>query len=99
MKRRDFISNMMLAGGSLAFGGCSSEKKEFEIEQAKDGSIYITEPAKHISVLAQTDVLVVGGGPAGATTALAFQSSELPRHIDIVHLHQLLVSQKVWFGA
>ena len=47
MKRRDFISNMMLAGGSLALGGCSSEKKEFELEQAEDGSIYITEPAKH----------------------------------------------------
>ena len=31
MKRRNFISNMMLAGGSLALGGCSSEKKEFEI--------------------------------------------------------------------
>ena len=71
MKRRDFISNMMLAGGSLAFGGCSSEKKEFELEQAEDGSIYITEPAKHVSVLAQTDVLVVGGGPAGVAAAVA----------------------------
>ena len=71
MRRRDFITNMMLAGSSLALGGCSSEKKEFEIEQAEDGSIYITEPAKHISVLAQTDVLVVGGGPAGVAAAVA----------------------------
>ena len=71
MKRRDFISNMMLAGGSLALGGCSSEKKEYELEQAEDGSIYITEPAKHVSVLAQTDVLVVGGGPAGVAAAVA----------------------------
>ncbi len=31
----------------------------------------ITEPAREIPVLAQTDVLVIGGGPAGAAAAIA----------------------------
>ena len=49
MKRRDFLTNMMLAGGTLALGGCvSSKEKEYIPKQAEDGSEYITEPAKRI---------------------------------------------------
>ncbi|MBR1595358.1 MAG: FAD-dependent oxidoreductase [Phocaeicola sp.] len=72
MKRREFLTNMVLAGGTLALGGCVSPKdKEFIPKQAEDGSEYITEPAKRVSILAKTDVLVVGGGPAGVAAAVA----------------------------
>ena len=69
MKRRDFLTGSLMAGGFLSLGGtigCQSEEKEIV---AKEG--FITEPARQIQVLAQTDVLVIGGGPAGVAAAIA----------------------------
>lgn len=69
MKRRDFLTGSLMAGGFLSLGGTiGCQSKENEIE-AKDG--FITEPARQIQVLAQTDVLVIGGGPAGVAAAIA----------------------------
>lgn len=71
MKRRDFLTNIALAGGALSLGGCIANDKEYVPRQAKDGSEYITEPAKQITILAHADILVVGGGPAGVAAAVA----------------------------
>ena len=78
MKRRDFVANILLTGGALGLGvGCgrkigpsSAENTAPEIQEA-GGGFTITEPARQIPVLAETDVLVIGGGPAGVAAAIA----------------------------
>lgn len=73
MKRRDFLTGSLLAGGMLAIGGlgCRPDQKEGAIENTNGMDGFVTEPAKQIPILANTDVLVVGGGPAGAAAAIA----------------------------
>lgn len=78
MKRRKFIANSFWAGGLLFTGGmgCTDSRKNDDDEQtmlssSADGGMFITEPAKQIPVLAKTDVVVVGGGPAGTAAAIA----------------------------
>lgn len=68
MKRRDFITGSLCAGGMISLGGlgCTSRNEETPV---RDGCI--TEPAGQIPILADTDVLVVGGGPAGVAAAIA----------------------------
>lgn len=68
MKRRDFITGSLCAGGMISLGGlgCTSRNEETPV---RDGCI--TEPARQIPILADTDVLVVGGGPAGVAAAIA----------------------------
>lgn len=82
MRRRTFLSNMMLATGAIGLGvGCSRKIESEESSNASrngdtplggqpDGG-FVTEPSRQIPVLAQTDVLVVGGGPAGVAAAIA----------------------------
>ena len=73
MKRRDFITSSVLASGMLAFGGFEGQAmnpdKKPVAQVVKDG--FVTEPARQIPVLATTDVVVIGGGPAGTTAAIA----------------------------
>jgi ribulose 1,5-bisphosphate synthetase/thiazole synthase len=78
MKRRDFITRAALAGGALALGTqCARriEQKPAASEASlKEGSVsgkFVTEPQRQIPVFAETDVLVVGGGPAGTAAAIA----------------------------
>ena len=82
MRRRAFLSNVVLATGALGMGvGCSRKIQSDETANAaKEGQplragqlegTIITEPSRQIPVLAQTDVLVVGGGPAGVAAAIA----------------------------
>ena len=78
MKRRDFVTRMIIAGSALTVGaGCGRK-----IEGDKPGKTpaagngvqpqrTITEPAREIPLLAETDVLVIGGGPAGVAAAIA----------------------------
>ena len=79
MKRRDFVSKVLIAGGAVSLGIDCRRK----IEPVSDGSEKapvlinksaartIKEPEKQIPVLAETDVLVIGGGPAGTAAAIA----------------------------
>jgi len=78
MKRRDFLTRAAIAGGAIVLGtNCSRtiEKKQVDTPPAEalamgaDG--FITEPQRKIPIFATTDVLVVGGGPAGTAAAIA----------------------------
>jgi len=78
MKRRDFVTSLMLTSGALGLGvSCGRKIEPSKIEKSTtEPSVLttgntITEPAREIPVLAQTDVLVIGGGPAGAAAAIA----------------------------
>jgi ribulose 1,5-bisphosphate synthetase/thiazole synthase len=78
MKRRDFLNKVLVTGGALTLGaGCQRRIDTEETEGDKpEGPVFgingtITEPAKEIQILAQTDVVVIGGGPAGAAAAIA----------------------------
>ena len=78
MKRRDFLTRATLAGGAVILGtNCSRtiEKKQVNASPAEDsvseGIGFITEPQRRIPIFATTDVLVVGGGPAGTAAAIA----------------------------
>jgi hypothetical protein len=78
MKRRDFLNKVIVTGGALGLGiGCQSRvdpaaaggSNTMETGSGANGTIL--EPARQIPVLAETDVLVIGGGPAGAAAAIA----------------------------
>jgi len=80
MRRRDFLTKALIAGGTISLGiGCrrdlpiQSDDKKPVPEPALAGlsGRTITEPARQIPVLTETDVLVVGGGPAGTAAAIA----------------------------
>lgn len=76
MDRRNFVTQVLLTGGALGLGfGCkpqSSPEKNITTDQSADQHAnMITEPAREIPVLANTDVLVIGGGPAGTAAAIA----------------------------
>lgn len=78
MKRRDFLSTAALAGGAIVLGtNCSRRIEKSPEEQPLteghkvDERRFITEPQRQIPVFAETDVLVVGGGPAGVAAAIA----------------------------
>jgi ribulose 1,5-bisphosphate synthetase/thiazole synthase len=79
MKRRSFLSNVLLTSGSLVIGTACSRKIEPVSAGTEPGNKAalsesgntIIEPAREIPVLAETDVLVIGGGPAGTAAAIA----------------------------
>lgn len=79
MKRRKFVSNILMAGGAVGMGlGCQRRIKSEEMEEGNTPVIsegqslrMITEPEKMIPVMAEADVIVLGGGPAGAAAAIA----------------------------
>jgi hypothetical protein len=79
MKRRDFVSKVLISGGALSLGiGC--QRKIEKIADNKEPLVVIAgnasgrtirEPERQIPVFAETDVLVIGGGPAGVAAAIA----------------------------
>ncbi len=79
MKRRDFLSNIILAGGAITAGAACRRKIEPATNSVRETAPVtetktdrtVTEPARQIPVLTETDVLVVGGGPAGTSAAIA----------------------------
>jgi len=79
MKRRDFITRTILTGGGIGLGiGCNrnagspeTEKEKTQDSLVKGEGRTITEPVREIPVLAETDVLVIGGGPAGTAAAIS----------------------------
>jgi len=78
MKRRDFVTRIIAAGGAISMGvGCgrkinvNPDEKASEAISTSEFGKTITEPAREIQVLAETDVLVIGGGPAGVAAAIS----------------------------
>ncbi len=77
MKRRDFLVNAILTSGGLGLGiSCRQQTAPSGSESAGVTTITgtgrtITEPSREIPILAETDVLVIGGGPAGVAAAIA----------------------------
>jgi len=74
MRRRRFIKNVLSTTGAGLLGsqlGCSPEIIQNETANPAQNSGSITEPAQDIPVLAETDVLVIGGGPAGIAAAVS----------------------------
>jgi len=79
MRRRDFVSKVLITGGALTLGiGCKrkiepvfkGEENPLVLLTTETGKT-IKEPEKQIPVLAETDVLVIGGGPSGTAAAIA----------------------------
>ena len=79
MKRRNFMSALAVSAGAVAgAAGCGREsspketavKDTLAVQQTQAGAT-ILEPAREIPVIEETDVLVVGGGPAGVAAAIA----------------------------
>ncbi len=79
MKRRNFLTKLIVAGGALSVGqGCTIRSNPNLTEEFNPGEEpsglsgnTILEPARQIPVLTETDVLVIGGGPAGTAAAIA----------------------------
>jgi ribulose 1,5-bisphosphate synthetase/thiazole synthase len=79
MKRRNFFTDILITGAAIGLGvscGRRIEPSPAGAEATSAGVTYgtgrtITEPARQIPILAETDVLVIGGGPAGAAAAIA----------------------------
>ncbi|MBQ8098541.1 MAG: FAD-dependent oxidoreductase [Bacteroidaceae bacterium] len=69
MKRRDFLKTAIIGTGAAALGTAEANARKQKAFQ--DDGQYVTEPEKQIPILAHTDVLVVGGGPAGTAAAIA----------------------------
>jgi ribulose 1,5-bisphosphate synthetase/thiazole synthase len=79
MKRRDFLTKTLVTSGALGLGfGCQRRIESTETNTGKVLAVNntitkgtILEPAREIPVLTETDVLVIGGGPAGTAAAIA----------------------------
>jgi hypothetical protein len=81
MERRKFLTNVLVAGSVLGIGAScgrkiqpvasgSSSHSDPSASSPKAGRT-INEPARQIPILAETDVLIIGGGPAGTAAAIA----------------------------
>jgi ribulose 1,5-bisphosphate synthetase/thiazole synthase len=81
MERRKFLSKVLVAGSVLGISAScgrkiqpvasgSSTHSDSSASSPKAGRT-INEPARQIPILAETDVLIIGGGPAGTAAAIA----------------------------
>ncbi len=79
MKRRDFVSGILLSGAAAGLGiSCNRRTGPDKAAGANAAALpneasgrTVREPERQIPVLAETDVLVIGGGPAGTAAAIA----------------------------
>ena len=78
MRRRSFISGIPLLSGSVFINSQSAHagvtRKEHKVVEGEiDFSDFptVVEPEQKIPVIAETDVLVIGGGPAGVAAAVS----------------------------
>lgn len=77
MKRRNFLNKLSISAGAVILGSqcrqVSDQEKTTEYDHRNDpiNSGKILEPQREIPVVDTTDVLVVGGGPAGVAAAIA----------------------------
>jgi ribulose 1,5-bisphosphate synthetase/thiazole synthase len=75
MRRRNFLTHLSLITGGALVTSRATSGAEVPGAPAKDGEAKtaagkITEPAREIPIVAQADVVVVGGGPAGVAAAI-----------------------------
>jgi ribulose 1,5-bisphosphate synthetase/thiazole synthase len=71
MRRRSFIKGIPLLSGSAVYGTQDAHAGVENISGIGANPETITEPQQQIPVIAETDVLVVGGGPAGVAAAIS----------------------------
>lgn len=75
MRRRKFIKNVLYTTGAGVLGSQFACTPETGPTVASDSQLSnknaVTEPAREIPVIAETDVLVIGGGPAGIAAAIS----------------------------
>ena len=75
MDRRDFLKTSAICSGALLVGqSCvGSSKTTKQLSPTTDIHVkdYVNEPAKRIPVIDSADVVVLGGGPAGVSAAVA----------------------------
>jgi hypothetical protein len=67
MDRRDFIKASIL-GAAVTMTGCSSDILKGSQEHPNvriEGDGWLKRPAREIPVIADAEVVVLGGGPAG----------------------------------
>ena len=69
MRRRSFIAGLPVLTGTAAFRSNETDAVTLTPEM-KTGDT-VTEPRREIPVIAETDVLVIGGGPAGVAAAVS----------------------------
>ena len=72
MKRRKFLASLAVATGAIVTGcqnepSASNKQQDFSPIAGKT----ILEPAREIPIIAEPDVLVIGGGPAGVAAAIS----------------------------
>ncbi len=73
MNRRNFLKASALTGGAVVAGNLISGKNQTTYgatQVSTDGKREITMPATKIPVVAEADVVVIGGGPGGFAAAL-----------------------------
>jgi len=78
VRRRKFLANLLgLTGTVLYTSKCEPTAEEGTGPESESGAAVlanrgkIVEPGREIPVIAETDVLVIGGGPAGIAAALS----------------------------
>ena len=78
MKRRSFISSIPLLSGSVYYNSKATHASETKDNNTtvKGGLDFsdlpsVVEPSQKVPVIADTDVLVIGGGPAGVAAAVS----------------------------
>jgi hypothetical protein len=73
MDRRDFIKASIL-GAAVTMTGCSSDIRKGSQEHPNvriEGDGWLKRPAREIPVIADAEVVVLGGGPAGVSAAVS----------------------------
>ncbi|MBN2092593.1 FAD-dependent oxidoreductase [candidate division KSB1 bacterium] len=78
MKRRNFLTNLVLATGTVLGGARCRRAVENRMDSQNENlnqpfknPQVVIEPAREIPVIETTDVLVIGGGPAGIAAAIS----------------------------
>ena len=69
MKRRKFLTAIAASAGALVAGCNATDETTRQPNEIAGNSIL--EPAREIPIIAEPDVLVVGGGPAGVAAAVS----------------------------
>ena len=71
MRRRSFISNLSLLSGTALYAVDRSDAAEKDSSHSFRTVGTVFEPAREVPVIEKTDVVVIGGGPAGVAAAIS----------------------------